>query len=255
MKRKHLNKRWFGMINLAWRLALGRSQKVTVLSQYLKNRVIKFGYKKEVAIIPNGIDMIKFGVELSLDEKNKIRKDLGFLETDLVLVTTSRLVVKNGVADIIKSLNFLPTHTKLVILGDGFLKQKLISLVNEFDLNQRVVFLGYQDQSQMIKIMKASDIFIRPSLSEGFGNSFIEAMALKLPVIATPVGGIVDYLKDGETGYFCKPENPKSISEVVQRVVDDVSENHVIENAYQMVNREYNWDKIAEKMNKIFIYE
>ena len=105
----------------------------------------------------------------------------------------------------------------------------------------------------MPKYLKACDIFIRPSLSEGFGNSFIEAMAARLPVIATAVGGIPEFIEDGITGYFCEPQNPESIAKIVRRVIDDVGTNRVVDNAHKMVKERYGWDLIAERMKDIFI--
>jgi glycosyltransferase involved in cell wall biosynthesis len=100
--------------------------------------------------------------------------------------------------------------------------------------------------------LKTCDIFIRPSLSEGFGVSFIEAMASQIPVIATPVGGIIDFLEDGKTGYFCRPEDPDSIVEVVQKVIADPNQNQIVENALKMVKEKYDWDIVASQIREIF---
>jgi glycosyltransferase involved in cell wall biosynthesis len=107
----------------------------------------------------------------------------------------------------------------------------------------------------MSKYLHASDIFIRPSLSEGFGNSFIEAMASRVPVIATPVGGIIDFLKDGETGLFCEVKNPKSIAQKVEKLIKDKeSREYIVRNAYEMVKNKYDWNIIANDMkNKVFL--
>ena len=99
-----------------------------------------------------------------------------------------------------------------------------------------------------------ADIFIRPSLSEGFGNSFIEAMAAGLPVIATPVGGIVDFLESGSTGLFCEVHNPQSIAKQVEWLIaDELLRKRIILNANSMVRERYQWDLIAKEMkNKVF---
>jgi len=81
-----------------------------------------------------------------------------------------------------------------------------------------------------------------------------------LPVIATPVGGIVDFLHDpffeddtdNQTGYFCQPENPESIVSTVQKVISDPNKNQIIENAYKMVKEKYDWDLIAKQMSAVF---
>ncbi|MEX2013878.1 MAG: glycosyltransferase family 4 protein, partial [Parcubacteria group bacterium] len=89
----------------------------------------------------------------------------------------------------------------------------------------------------------------RPSLSEGMGNSFIEAMAAGLPVIATPVGGIVDFLEDGETGLFVEPGSPRLIAFQVQKLINDrVLHDKIIINAKRMVLERYEWDFIASEM-------
>jgi len=96
-------------------------------------------------------------------------------------------------------------------------------------------------------------------LSEGFGNSFIEAMACRIPVIATPVGGIVDFLQDSSnasgqvaTGYFCEPQNPESIIKAVEKVISDPNKNKIIENAYNMVKEKYDWNLITKQITEVF---
>ena len=95
----------------------------------------------------------------------------------------------------------------------------------------------------------------------------MEAMAAKIPVIATPVGGIVDFVFDdpstgstsspqdslrARTGYFCQPENPESIAKTVEKVISDPNKNRIVENAYKMVCEKYDWNLIAEQMKEVF---
>ncbi|KKP80407.1 MAG: Glycosyltransferase, partial [Parcubacteria group bacterium GW2011_GWB1_35_5] len=179
---------------------------------------------------------------------------------DIALITTSRLVLKNGVGDVIKALPKLPKNIKFVILGEGYLEKELKELAIKLNVSNRIIFKGFVEHPVLNKYLKASDIFIRTSRSEGQGISFLEAMACKLPVIATPVGGIVDFLHDpffeddtdNQTGYFCQPENPESIAEAVKRVMGDLQKNSVVENAYNMVKEKYDWDLIAREMNEVF---
>ena len=77
-----------------------------------------------------------------------------------------------------------------------------------------------------------------------------------MPVIATPVGGIVDFISDKETGIFCSPENPKSIVKAVEFLSDNVLKENIIYNAKTLVSDKYSWDKIAKDMKeKVFDYK
>jgi glycosyltransferase involved in cell wall biosynthesis len=156
------------------------------------------------------------------------------------------------VGDVIAALSQLPENVKFVICGVGELEEKLKSNVKKLNLESRVTFLGFVPHDELPKLLKASDIFIRPSLSEGMGNSFIEAMAAGLPTIGTPVGGIVDFLEEGKTGYLCQPENPKSIAETVERVISDQNKNIILETAKKLVIEKYDWNKIALEMKEVF---
>ena len=257
---EHFKNRWFGLINISWRLALKMTSILTVISNYLRERARKFGYKREIKVIPNGVNISNFNIELNFNEREKIREEIGLKNNDIGLVTTSRLVLKNGVGDVIKALPNLPSNIKFVIFGEGHLDKELKELVKNLGVSERVLFKGHVSHSEMPKYLKACDIFIRPSLSEGMGNSFIEAMAVKLPVIATPVGGIVDFVFDPslqaeaslQTGYFCKPQNAESIVEVVKKVISDQNKDQIVENAYNMVLEKYDWDIVASQMEKVF---
>jgi glycosyltransferase involved in cell wall biosynthesis len=246
----HIRSRWLGMIGLSWSLALSRTDIVTAISGYLADQAEKFGYKREVAIVPNGVDITRFSRPAGFDPTS-VRAELGFVETDIVLVTASRLVLKNAVGDIVESLVHLPETVKLLVIGKGELEGELKRRAAHLKVSDRVVFLGYVPHEALPKYLHASDIFIRPSLSEGFGNSFVEAMAAGLPVIATEVGGIVDFLRDKETGLFCEVGKPEDIARKVEIYLHDRAlRAEIVENAKKMVAERYGWDRIARDMRE-----
>jgi len=225
-----------------------KADKIQAISNYLADWARSMGAKREVVVVPNGVDTNRFKKQDSRFKNDK-RKELGFTESDVVLVTTSRLVEKNAVGDIIEALQYLPEQVKLLVVGSGSLQKNLELRINNYELGDRVKLLGHVVPDKIREYLWSSDIFIRPSLSEGFGNAFIEAMAAGLPVIATPVGGIVDFLKDGETGLFCEVKNPKSIAQKVEKLVKDKeSKGYIVTNALKMVSEKYDWDIVARQM-------
>ena len=219
---------------------------IQTISNYLANFAREMG-GKNIVVVPNGVDFEKFSFDIaSADiEKN---------EGDVFLVTASRLVVKNAVSDIVKALKFLPENVKLLICGTGYEEKNLRTLVDKLSLGSRVVFKGFVPQKDLPAYLKTCDIFVRPSLSEGFGNSFIEAMASRVPVIATPVGGIVDFLTDKKTGLFCAVSEPKDLAKKVEIYMRDINlREEIVDNAFEMVKGRYDWSLVAKDMKeKVF---
>ena len=218
--------------------------KVQAISNFLAQWARQMGYQGGTLVIPNGVDLEKFQ-----NPKPRTQNP-----NEIILVTTSRLVPKNGVGDVIEAMKFLPEHFKLKIIGSGRLESKLKLQATNYKLQTRIEFLGEIPHSEIPKYLHQADIFVRPSLSEGQGISFIEAMAAGLPVIATPVGGIPDFLEDGVTGLFVEPKNPRLIAFQVQKLVSDrVLRDKITINARRMVMERYNWNLIARDMkNKVF---
>ena len=107
-------------------------------------------------------------------------------------------------------------------------------------------------QEEVPKYLSIADVFCRPSLSEGQGISFLEAMASGVPIVATPVGGIPDFLKDGVTGLFCNKQDPKDIARVIKKLFEDENLYLLIKkNAIELVQKEYNWDNLSNKIKRV----
>jgi glycosyltransferase involved in cell wall biosynthesis len=233
--------------------AFRKADMVQVLSTYLAEWARARGFKGQIEIIPNGVDVRRFvGDPVAHDR--------------VVLITTSRLVHKNAVDDVIKALPLLPTLVQFKILGMGPEEKKLKELTQKLKVENRVEFLGHIDHAHLPQELHQTDIFIRPSRSEGFGASFVEAMAAGLPVIATQEGGIADFLFDAKrnpdvppTGFAVDKNSPEQIAEAIKTILahpEQVAE--VIKNAQAMVREKYDWDIVARSMrgrvfDKLFI--
>lgn len=242
---------------LPFRFLLGYGFKhasiIQTLSTYLAGWARRMGYQGEIVVIPNAADTRRFASAEPID--------FGRTEGEVWLVTSSRLVPKNAVDDVIAALPHLPGHVKFLVLGDGPDEHALKALVAKLGLGERVVFKGYVSHQELPGYLHASDIFIRASRSEGFGASFVEAMAAGLPVIATQEGGLSDFLFDAKrnpdkptTGWAVEKNSPTQIAEAVGEILSNPEGvRKVVENAQQMVLRTYDWDLIAKDMRtKVF---
>lgn len=236
---------------------------VQVISNYLATWARAMGFKGHIEVIPNGSDTLWFGKK-DHETQNRIvfwknRHDMD--GSKFILITTSRLVRKNGIDDAIRSLTMLPKNIHFVILGMGREEAVLKKLRDGIWLHDRVHFFGEVSNTDIANYLAMSDIFIRPSRSEGMGNSFIEAMAAGIPVIATQEGGIADFLFDAKrnadkvtTGWAVDKDNPEQIAEAVKDIIAHPEKvAKVTETAKKMVIEKYDWDLIAKDMKeKVF---
>lgn len=251
--------RWFGLIDLSWRLALRRADAVSAISTYLAKRARRLGFRGQVSVVPNGVDVAKFSREFSAATIDEIKDKLGKKMGDVFLVTTSRLVHKNAIDDVIRALPLLPENVSFIVLGIGPDEAMLKMLAEKIGVEGRVRFVGQIGHQELPKYLKACDIFIRPSRSEGMGNSFVEAMAAGLPVIATQEGGIADFLFDEArnpgkpiTGFAVDKDSPEQIAGQVKNIMANPEKvRHVVATAKAMVEETYDWDKVARRMREI----
>lgn len=241
-----------GRLNFLHKKIFARANAVQAISTFLAAWAKKMGFKGEPIVVPNGVDLERFGKRISSERRADLRLKLGLADQDIALVTASRLSLKNGVDDLIRALTFLPQNFKALIAGAGEDEDKLKTLTRQKQLESRVTFLGAIDHKELPELFQLSDIFIRASLSEGLGNAFLEAMASGVPIVGTPVGGIPDFLKDGETGVFCRARDPESVAQTVTRILSEPGlREKLVRQGEELVIKTYGWDGIAGRMDQL----
>ena len=223
---------------------------IQVISQWLAERARSFEYQKEIKVVPNGFDGRAFRQKPTAQDKGQMRERLRLTASDKVIITVSRLVEKNGLADLIGALVYLPVDYKLLIVGEGPLRPVLEQLVAKLKVASRVIFAGTVANHEVYQYLNLAEVFCRPSLSEGFGNVFVEAMAAGLPVIATDVGGLKDFLIDGETGLVCQVNNPQDIAAKVKKLEEPRLKDRLVANGLKL-SAKYDWDNIAGQIKEI----
>ncbi len=216
--------------------AFTHADRVQAISNFLGGWARSRGFTGPLAVVPNGVDLKRFNGEIILHEGT-------------VLFTASRLFHKNAIDDVIRALPLLP-DVQFKIAGIGPEKSKLKQLAKELHVEDRVRFLGHIDHAQLPALLHSSDIFIRPSRSEGMGNAFIEAMTAGIPVIGTAVGGIPDFLTDGETGFVVDVDSPKSIATTVQRILENPTQTQAVVRKAKELSTQYDWDMLALRMRQ-----
>lgn len=227
-----------------WRNIFLLADSVQCISNYLAV------WSKEIGVAPSKVAVVPNGVDTTLFFNQNLNLDHNFN-----LVTTSRLVYKNGLDLIIKALPLLPETVVLHIAGVGPEEDNLKELARKLGVLNRVVFNGLIPYEQLPQFLATGRIFIRPSRSEGLGNSFLEAMAVGLPIVAPLVGGIPDFLEDCQTGLVIEAENPIDIVDKIKWLLDDDNKLQVNEirlRALAKTKETFSWGAVASDMNTIF---
>jgi glycosyltransferase involved in cell wall biosynthesis len=233
---------------------------IQVISEYLGTWPKKRGYTGEVVLVRNGANPKNFTQYYRDEELMQIKTKLGKKEGDVYLFIAARLVYQKGIDAVIKALTLLPTNIHFLIGGDGPDRQMLETLTTELQLENRVRFLGALERDDVPKYRNTivSDIFVHPSRSEGLGNSVLSAMAGRLPVVVTQVGGFADFVFDVKrdpdkkpTAWVVDPDSPEQIAEAVKDILAHPEKVAMItQNARELMETEYHWDAVATKMRQ-----
>ncbi|MDE2001817.1 MAG: glycosyltransferase family 4 protein [Patescibacteria group bacterium] len=252
---KHLTRGKLGLVGLFGRLLIRNAEYIQVISGYLRDFALMQGAQVPIEIVPNGVDEELFATEYTDAQKKALREYLD-IKDEYVVLTTSRLVRKNGVDILINAVaEFAEKNPliKCIIAGGGPERKRLEKLIRKRGLEGKVVLAGQVAQHDLPLYFAVADIFVRASRSEGLGSSFLEAMAAGVPVIGTPVGGIVDFLKDGETGFVARPEDPHGVALKMAEILENRKQtDHVVRQAQALIHRNYSWETVARMMRNIF---
>ena len=249
---EHMFSRWFilpfrPLLSIGFRNAAA----IQAISTYLALWATRMGSTGEIKVVPNGVDLTRF---IAAEHPSIVSAGI------VNLVTSSRLVYKNALDEVIRALVLLPENVRFVVYGSGVDEAKLRALSEDLGVAERVLFKGHISHTELAQAFSTAHIFIRPSRSEGMGNSFIEAMAAGLPVIATQAGGIADFLFDEKrnsgtpsTGWAVDVDSPEQIALAVKDVITNPEKVlRIRANAIALVREKYDWNLIAQEMNAMF---
>lgn len=254
---KNLEEQGF-LINFFRKLIIKKADRATAISRYLKNYMLKIKNDLPVEVIPNGVDIENFSRQYSYGEMTELEKKLDIMPDDKVVISVSRLVHKNGLDLLVKALAALKNKNagasyKLILAGDGPQKEHLVSSIKYHGLENNIIFVGSVSHEDLPLYLKISDVFVRPSRSEGLGSAFLEAMAAEIPIIGTKVGGIPDFLEDRKTGLFCTME-PDDIAFKIRIILEnDKLGQEMVNNAAALVRERYDWEVIADKFRELYL--
>ena len=245
-------------VYLAWvfkkpisKLVLRNADTVMALTGHMKREIERL-CDKDIYVVPLGINLDNCN-DLSREES---RSRLQIKEEAKIIIFVGSLRPIKGVKYLIQAIDIINKEkagVKLMLVGDGGERESLEQLVKDLDLESSVTFTGKVANEKVPEYMAASDVFVLPSLSEGFPVVTLEAMASGLPIVATRVGGMPEIVEDGENGFLVEPRNPGQIAERILLLLKDDQLREKMARSNREKAKRYSWENVVERLERVYL--
>ncbi len=209
--------------------------------------------KKIVPNLQNEVAVVPFGVDLSVFNVGKYTKNTD--STTFVIVKSLEPIY--GIENAINAFHMLVSRSKLdfklLIYGKGSLENSLKQQINTLNLTDKVILKGYVNNDKIPEILAKSDVFLSCSLQESFGVAIIEAMAMKLPVIATATEGAKEIISNKDCGIIVPVSDEKKLAHAMEKLLLDKELRYKIgEAALSHTEKLYDFSKNVEDMINVY---
>jgi glycosyltransferase involved in cell wall biosynthesis len=205
-----------------------RADRIVCIGRDLEREALRAGVARErVEYLPHGVDLDRFRPAVA-GERDEIRRALGWPVDRPVVLFVGRLSVEKGVMDLLAAWRMArPAAALLVLVGPDMTGHPWDAgasgraFVAAHQLGESVCFQGHA--SDPSRFYRAADVFTQPSHFEALGNTALEAMASGLPVIASRVGGLVDFCVDGENALLHPPHDAAALAQAMTTMLGDAA--------------------------------
>ena len=171
-------------------------------------------------------------------------------ELTKIVGTIANLYPSKGLEHLITAARRLPEDTIVCIIGDGNLRPKLEELIDKCNLSHRAFLLGRVPQAS--QYLPGFDTFVLPSVKEGFPWSLLEAMAAKLPVVATRVGAVPEMIEDRKNGVLVDPASADQLGREIGAILgNEMAAREMGIQAHQTVLFKFSLDRMVEKIESV----
>ena len=225
---------------------------IIAVSQGIKKVLITSGIDSRVIdVVPDGIEFLP---PEDMKKSDYLRKEFSFAPDDYLVGIVAHLADHKGhkyLVDATKILKDKAPKIKIIIVGEGPLLMELTRQAKEIHVEDMVFFLGFRED--VPKILSSLDLFVLSSYLEGMGSSIMDAMAHKLPVVATNAGGIPEVVIDGKTGLLVPPRRPEALAEAILKLYRDPSLSlHFGQLGCEVVHQNFSAESMANKILGIY---
>jgi len=202
--------------------------------------------QKKISLITNGLPIDRLE---QTPRSMEFRKSIGWTTAHFVIIVVGRLETIKGHCYLIEALPDIIARypqVRCCVVGSGRCESDLKDRVEKLNLKSHVYFTGFRNDVEML--LKQSDVLCMPSLSEGLPYTLLESCALRVPILATRVGGIPEFLKDGESAILVEPGKPDEIAKGIKRLIETPDLASLISSrAFEVVRKKHDLSTTIHK--------
>jgi glycosyltransferase involved in cell wall biosynthesis len=226
---------------------------VVTVSEYSSERIAQlYGVDRaKIRIVTNGVDIQRFRPTSDL---GKIKHRIGIGNKQCVLFV-GKLIPRKGLFFLVEAAKQIVkelSETAFVVVGNGPLKNQLISYLEEINLLGSFVFLGEVNEDVLAALYNCADVFAFPSVQEGLGIVLLEAQATAKPVVAFDVGGVHEAMLNKETGLLVKPDSRELAAAILKLLSNRSLRERMGAKGREFVTNNFSWDVCARRMLEVY---
>ncbi len=252
---KHREKKHKFLHSFLDKISMGFANEIIAVAESVKRHIIdKQGIDSDkIVVIRNGIDIGRYA---GSGNPEVTRREFGFHNNSVIVGVVGRLNKQKGLAFFLRAaceVLKVEKRVQFLIVGEGPQRYELERLSKRLGIDQWVVFSGFR--ADVPSVLSVMDIFVMPSLVEGFPLSLLEAMAVGKPVIASNIGGIPEIVKDRESGILVPPRDPEALAEAIVELLKDRANWKVMgENGRQRVIEYFNVERMVRDYEEFYLH-
>lgn len=227
------------------------ADKVFALTEVEKQQYLKMGVKEEnIEIVPLGINLNDYD---NLPQKGLFKSKYNVRKDDKLILFLGRIHEIKGLDLLVKAFDKIPNdNVKLAIVGGDYgFKSELDNLINDLNLNDKIIFPGVLTGQDKIEALVDCDIFVMPSRYESFTTSGLEAMACSKPLVLTKNNHIHTWV-NGNVGLACEFDANELSKCLTELLNDESSCEEFGKNGRHLIEEKYDWDKVVSQIDDIY---
>lgn len=214
----------------------------------------KFKKCKEIELIHGvGLDTSKFDIEITEKEFENLKNEIEIESDNIILTYVAELNKNKNQILLIKVLEELVKENnkyRLLLVGNGPMREKLEQYVKENNLQKYVKLLGRRDD--ISKILKLTNVYVASSLREGLPINLLEAMYMNLPIVATDNRGHRELIQNGVNGYICDKLDIKTFKMNIKKIFENMEKIDSMKEKNNTLIKKYELKEVKQKMEEIY---